>query len=297
VTCHDPHPKQQTIEAAQRYRQRCNSCHADQQCGLALDQRIERADNDCTQCHMPGIESDVPHTSTTSHLIAVYDDLKPRGFDSTKVPSMRRVQRSPAVADELLARADVVAEALWAVRQAREGDLKLLETHALDEGLTKVLRGDSSDAEIHSLLARMERWRAERVPETPETRVRLDQQWAAVGSNAAQALQLESLPIKSREGSLEAIGNQLMRDGDYTAAARSFSELTRIRRSAVDWYNLGICFGKIQRLPDAERAFREAIRLDGTYVAPYRALAILYRSINPAASQQLAAIAQRLMQQ
>lgn len=301
VTCHDPHQEEPIVDLAEWRRQQCNRCHEDdQQCGLPLDQRMERADNSCTQCHMPSIESNVPHTSTTSHLIAVYDSGKPRGVALATTESMRRVEVSPAIADELLTRADVAANAMWAAGQAREGNFAPLESADLDEDLNEVLRGEPADALLYSLLARTNRLKADRLAETvtpEENRTSMDETWSKVARNATKTLQLEKRPVKVREGALEALGNQLMHDGDYAAAARSFTELTQIRRSAVDWYNLGLCFGKLKRFSEAERAFREAIRLDGTYVAPYRSLSVLYRSINPTASQQFAAIAQRLMRQ
>ena len=298
VTCHNPHQEEPIADLVAWRRQQCKSCHADDQpCGLPLDRRIEQADNSCTQCHMPSIKSTVPHTSTTSHWIAVYNAGKPRGVQAEDIEAMRRVQTSPAISDRLLSRADALANALWAVDQAREGDFNSRDSTALVEDLTPLLRGDRSDTEIHSLLARIVWLQAEGMPVTPENRTSLDQTWAVAASHATKALQLEKLPTKVREGALGVLGNQLAREGDYAAAARSFSELTQMRRSASDWYNLGLCFGKLQRFPDAELAFREAIRLDGTYVAPYRSLAIMYRSVNPAAASQFAAIAQRLMSQ
>lgn len=300
VTCHDPHQEELNVDRVEWRRQQCNRCHADdQQCGLPLDQRNERADNHCAQCHMPSIRSDVPHTSTTSHLIAVYDSGKPRGVDLAATESMRRVEVSPAIADSLLTRAEAVANALWAVDQAREGNFAPLESAELDEDLNEVLIGDPADDYVHSLLARLNRLRADRMDATVtlENRGNIDEIWGKVKLNATKTLQIPKLMFSAREGALETLGNQQMHEGDYAAAADSFIELTQIRRAAVDWYNLGLCFGKLQRFLEAERAFREAIRLDGTYVAPYRSLSILYRSINPAASQQFAAIAQKLMRQ
>ena len=300
LTCHDPHKEEPIGDLVAWRRQQCNTCHSgDQHCGLPLDERIEQAENSCTKCHMPSIKTDVPHTSTTNHLIAVYDEGKPRGVRSADTETMRRLQVSPAISEQLLTRADTLAQAMWAVEQAREGDFDWLDSSALDEGLKDTLRDFPEDAATHSLLSRMNRLRADRlaVNASPEDRKTLDELWGSVQRGATRALQLEKLPVATRERALESLGNQQMHDEDYTAAVRSLTELTQIRRSAVDWYNLGLCYGKLRRLPDAERAFREAIRLDGSYVAPYRSLSILYRRIDPATSQRWAAIAQKLMSQ
>lgn len=303
ITCHDPHRAEPIDDLVTLRRQQCNVCHeGEDACGLPLDERMERADNSCVKCHMPSIESDVPHTSTTSHLIAIYDSLKPRGIEASDKESLRRVQTSPTISRELLDRADVVAKAVWAVDQAREGDFESLDDRTLDEELEKKLLGDRFDAYTHSLLARMNRLRADRIAydedaEDAETASNVDQTWAEVASHAPKALRLEKRPNTVRTGALEALGNQQMFRGKYVEAAQSFTELTQIRRSATDWYNLGLCMGKQQRFTEAERAFREAIRLDGAYVAPYRSLSILYRSIDPSLSQRFNAVAQRLMRQ
>ncbi len=184
--------------------------------GCQFDQRREQADNNCVQCHMPSIESNVPHTSTTSHLIAVYDAGKPRGVHSAEAESLRRVQKSPAISDQLLTRADAVARALWAVDQARERDFQWLDAEGLDEDLNKLLLGDPADPCVHSLLARLNRLRADRTAttETPQDQKALDQTWDKVADHATKTLQLEKRPVSSREGALEALGNQQMYGGD-----------------------------------------------------------------------------------
>lgn len=299
LSCHDPHRTEPIADLVSHRRQQCNKCHSgDDHCGLPLAERVEQADNSCTKCHMPTIETDVPHTSTTSHLIAVYEAGKPRGIEPAEDAAIRRLQRSPQISDSLLNRADSLAGAMWAFEQAREAEFKWLESVELDEGLNQILLENPDDAATHSLLARMNRLRADWLQRdaSPADRTRADALWAKVKQNATQALQLDNVSVTSRERALESLSNQQMQAGDFEAAARSLTELAQLRRSAVDWYNLGLCFGKLRRLPEAERALREAIRLDGAYAAPYRSLSILYRNIDPAAAQQLAAIAQRLAQ-
>ncbi len=204
VTCHDPHQEEPIVDLVEWRRQQCNSCHADdQQCGLPLQERMERADNSCTQCHMPSIESDVPHTSTTSHLIAVYDSGMPRGVKLATTESMRRVEVSPAIADELLTRADAAANAVWAVDQASERNFAPLESAELDEDLNEVLRGHPADAHLYSLLARMNRLRADWLAETmtPENRTSMDETWGKVGATRPRlcnSRSVRSVHVKER---------------------------------------------------------------------------------------------------
>jgi hypothetical protein len=304
VTCHDPHLGEPMADQVAFRRQQCNECHLDQGCGLPLDQRIAREQNDCIKCHMPTIDSEIPHTSTTSHWIAVYDSGKPRGIESSPSKSspiessntetLRRVQTSPPLSDQEIARRDVLAQSYWTVDQANLGNLKPLQSFTMKDKLRGLIRGDRTDAEIYSLLARMARATADGT--TPENPSVLEQQWRSAATNATKSLQLEKRPVKARESALEVLGNQLMHSEDYASAVDCFSELTETRREAADWYNLGLCLARIGRLGDAELSLREAIRIDATYAAPYRSLSVLYRTINPGASRQFAVMAQRLMQ-
>lgn len=300
LTCHDPHQVEQPGDLAEVRRQQCNRCHdGDQHCGLPLDRRLEQAGDRCTECHMPRIESEVPHTSTTSHLIAVYDQNQPRGVASTAERAFRRLQLDPAIPDQLVHRADALAKASWLLSLAREGDFDVLESAEPDEELKKILVDQPDDDQVHSLLAHLKRVKADRLDADPTLKVHQSavQLWKDVERHAVATLRLDDRPSNSRAEALAALSSYQMRSGEHANATNSLIELTQIRRNAVDWYNLGLCYGKLRQFGEAERAFREAIRLDGTYVAPYRSLSRLYRSANPKASQQLEVIARRLMLQ
>ncbi len=301
TTCHDPHLSETITDRVKYRRDQCNLCHEDQPCGLPLDQRMAHGQNDCIKCHMPSVESDVPHTSTTSHWIAVYDSGKPRGMDSSSGnadsnATLRRVQSSPALSDEELARRDLLGQSFWIENQVQLGELQPLISFQQQNELEVLIRGEHTDAEIYSLMARMARMIADGTAETPENRAAIDAQWQLAATHAIETLRLEKRPVKTRAAALEVLGSQLMETADYGAALDCFAELTQIRRVAVDWYHLGLCLAREKRLADAERAPREAIRIDGTYAAPYRSLSLLYQSIDPAAAQQFAVIAERLMQ-
>ncbi len=299
VTCHDPHRSEPITDRAALHREQCNACHGEQGCGVALDDRIARAENNCVHCHMPSIDSEIPHTSTTNHWIAVYESGKPRGMESSIAESssetvLRRVQPSPNLSEQELARRDLLGQAFWAMDQAQLGNVKQLSLFPAAEKLTALLRGDRTDSQIYSLLARKARFIADAAPESGENQSLIEQQWQLAATNATKSLQLETRPDKAREAALEVLGNQLMQADDYANAVDCFRELTLIRRAAVDWYNLGLCLARVGRLGDAEQSLRESIRIDAAYAAPYRSLAILYRAISPDASRQLSERAARL---
>jgi hypothetical protein len=64
ITCHDPHVKLTAQAAVRYYRDRCLRCHA----GAGTSAHF--AQDDCTSCHMPRLNSaDVGHTAVTDHRI------------------------------------------------------------------------------------------------------------------------------------------------------------------------------------------------------------------------------------
>ena len=83
VTCHDPHnpvPKEERIDF---FRSVCLDCHEDEACGKPHGERMQLADNNCYQCHMPRADTNVTHAAFHHHQIAVHTDapepaLKPK---------------------------------------------------------------------------------------------------------------------------------------------------------------------------------------------------------------------------
>ncbi|MGI9471660.1 MAG: multiheme c-type cytochrome [Rubripirellula sp.] len=297
MTCHDSHHEGVVEDRVAMRREQCNECHqTNQSCGLPLKVRLSDADNDCVQCHMPSLGSEIPHASTTSHLIAIYEDGRPRGLETIDQSSLRRVESANGVQKEQLALSDLLAETYWSLGQALKGDMGPLQSRPLEQLLEERLERGDAPAEIHSLLARLNRDLAES-PSNRDDQQKVAGRWKAAETHARETLALESRPSKIREAALETLGNQSMEAGNYREGIRCFAELSQTRRSAVDWYNLGLCLARESRLKDAEQALREAIRIDGNYVPPYRSLAVLYRSVDPRVSQQLEAMANRLSQE
>ena len=69
ISCHDPHSIPKKSDEAVYYRNRCLECHADQGCKLTIEKR-EARQNDCTSCHMPGLDSNnMTHVVQTDHRI------------------------------------------------------------------------------------------------------------------------------------------------------------------------------------------------------------------------------------
>ncbi len=298
VTCHDSHPSgpsesQPEERRRQQRRDQCDQCHHERGCPVAIDEREQSNRNDCVACHMPSLESEVPHTSTTSHLIAVYRDGKPQNI-SVDPAGLKQIQPDTTLPKTEELRRRTIAEMYYAVDQAQLGNFDLLDQYDLDS-INPGLRNDRERAgEITSLIARLADLKSQRMASDP----------AAVGSAvwlkrqsleaAMRVVKMDRRPDRSREAALEILGPGMLDAGQTAGAIDALGELTRIRRVAGDHYNLALVLARARRMDDAERLLREAIQIDGSYAPAYRSLSILYRTANPPMSRQAATMADRL---
>lgn len=69
ISCHNPHVSVE-VTPKEHFKTICKSCHQEKQCSEPIE---NRADNMCTDCHMPKSGStDIPHVRITDHKIAVH---------------------------------------------------------------------------------------------------------------------------------------------------------------------------------------------------------------------------------
>jgi tetratricopeptide (TPR) repeat protein len=154
VSCHDPHVRVAPKDRVAHYRDRCQRCHEEHGCSLALAERRRRQpDDSCIACHMaPFANSDVVHTASTDHRIlrrkeaAPDRDARP-DFPDLPVASFYR-DRQPA--GDAGADRDV---AVALVQLAEEGELpsRPATSRALSM-LEAALRRDGDD--VAALAAR-----------------------------------------------------------------------------------------------------------------------------------------------
>ena len=70
MTCHDPHKLPRDNQKIANYREKCLSCHRDQDCTIARPVRLERNQNDCAGCHMMKRDlTTFSHSALTNHRI------------------------------------------------------------------------------------------------------------------------------------------------------------------------------------------------------------------------------------
>lgn len=83
LSCHDPHARPTPEQRLSHFRQKCLECH-EQACKLDVATRTaQQADDDCSACHMPRGNTDLPHFAFTHHRVGIHD-LKKRTKTSTQ---------------------------------------------------------------------------------------------------------------------------------------------------------------------------------------------------------------------
>ena len=286
ITCHDPHHSKVDTTSEQYQQANCLKCHQDEACGVEQEERHLRNENRCVLCHMPKSTSEVPHAATTNHQIGMHTS-QPEVSKNNSEAQLRQL-RSPLDADVNTkdSRASKLAMAFWELRDIKQNEFPSHLSDQTANDLLALAPDDASDAKLLATIAQLARKNAEALPSEANSSQAIAD-WDLAERYASQTLRLESAPTESRKAALEVIASTRFNDGDFQKASEAYGELVGIRRSAIDWYNLGLCFGRLKRFNDAERAFVEATRVDASYTPPYRSLAILYSSFNPALSERM----------
>lgn len=293
ITCHDSHRSEPIEDLVAYRRDQCQQCHADRGCAITAQQRETSNGNDCVSCHMPTLPSEVPHTSTTSHLIAVYEEGSPRGLESGSEGLRRLLHVDSKLAETELDRRDRVAAMTDLIDQTKLEKFADIDRLTSREIQSRFLPDADADVDFLSLHAILLRQKSERLIATGkpgEAKILSD----AAAASATKVLELETVPSQQRESALEVLGMITMEANDFANATQCFGELTMIRRNASDHYNLALALARQQRFQDAEKLFHRAIQLDGNYYPAYRSLSVLYRSVNPPLGQQFSTMAELL---
>jgi hypothetical protein len=245
-TCHPPHAPWHGEEAALFQRQQCLRCHEASACGVPETQRRETtAVDDCTQCHMPRTPIDVPHFAFTHHRIGIHKSSA--GTQSASDASL--LDLAPLSPVEHLSD--------W----ERERALGLAYLEASEK---------PTDAEMfgrfrHRAQTLLERCRA-RAPDAGVLAGLSQLDWNARPNSAiaaAQAaLQAPGLTPALRLNAQIAIATASFNHVGPAAARAALQELTRVRRSAEDWFLLALCEAEAGRRAAAFQAAAQGAEID-----------------------------------
>jgi hypothetical protein len=249
TTCHDPHRDTLPQDKLNFYRDKCLTCHTPQSCGLpeSSPRRTQVQDN-CNGCHMPQVETDIPHIAFTHHRIGVHSKAATEHLDPAKaelVPISSAEQLPKIDRERNLGLAYLeLSEKQKTRRAASEFRRRAREL------LVSVRRQGLYDGDVEAALARI-LWQAD-----PR---------AAAGV-AQSALSAPTQTPQSRVNSLFIIADAAMQEGNFQAAAQTLDILVTLRRHSHDHYLLAMAKAELGMLDAAIEHAKDAIEIH-----PFRA--------------------------
>jgi hypothetical protein len=244
TTCHNPHDKPTNPERIGYYRSKCVSCHdGDEGCQLPDSQRLARSpQNDCVSCHMPRVDTEIPHFAFTHHRIGLEHAMEysPKRLADVNLKPVGDVSRmSQLDRDRCLGLAYLESSDLSRGRKRdshRDKAFRLL-ARAYDAGIR--------DADVTSSLARL-LW---------------EQRMDGSFNLARETLSKKEIPTVARVNILIVLGDTLLQAHNSRDAESMFQQLTELRMDDVDWRTLGECRALNNNPEGAILAFKKALAI------------------------------------
>jgi hypothetical protein len=222
LTCHDPHARETPKDPA-HYRQKCLTCHTASACKLEESHRRKQSATDnCTACHMPRGDTDIPHVAFTHHRIGIHGPKPTAGPE--RLPELVPTGNASRLSllDE---KRNLGLAYLQAARQLDLAQFKGVFAERARILLEAVQEAGLREAETAGALA--------------DLYLPLDA--ARSQSYAQQVVQAKDASAEVRANALILLAACAMKNRDEPAALRALKELTPLRRSAEDWTLLGMC--------------------------------------------------------
>ena len=259
ITCHDPHHTPSAEDTTAFYRSVCLSCHEDESCGEPLNRRISLADNHCSQCHMPALGTEVPHTAFHHHRIGIH-----HGADSgtepivglTSVLSLSRLSEIERQRCEAMAKFQVAQE------QPNNPNFR---NYGFDSARTLIdvrnkRRDDTDSNTVLAMLA-------------------LSQGQAGIAQDlASEVVKLEKKPSRPRVESLRLLAQIAYQKRDFKKAVTYYREVTEHQSEPFDYFQLGVSEQNSGDSTRAIAALTRAIELAPNYLEAHRLLSAILKS-------------------
>lgn len=276
TTCHDPHNAPAAGQRTAYFNAKCQECHTSADCSAPLSDRTVVQDN-CLECHMPRVPTDVPHVAFTQHRVGIHT-----GRNAAPEKSGRRQLIS------LLAQPDLTdAEnqrtlglAYWNlyVQHADDSSYRDCLTEAFQH-LEQAYEAEIRDPEVLATLAAI-----------------------ALGTGDVEQAQVlcrtalkDHVPGGLRADLQSGLAMTLYRLERFADAEEQYSQVTTMRRDASDWYLLGKCFEHQGQLQRAVNAYERALDIDPSSVTVRRQAAAACSLLNDeTAARRHITISQRL---
>ena len=261
LTCHDPHAPEKPKDTVEFYRQKCLSCHESRGCSVPLVERkkSQPADN-CSACHMPRGDTDIPHVAFTHHRI---------GNHSSRSATKERSDTPVLVADADLSHLGPIENQ----RNLGIAYLKLIENENPETARYSPVFADRARTNLEAVYAAGLR-DGLTVIGLAELYWKTDQDRA--GAYAKEALQTTDLSPEARARALLLLSDYYLAGKDYPAAIGLLEDLVRRRRFAEDWRLLGVAYQLDHEPEKALAALRQALAIRPTRHDIHAAIADSY---------------------
>lgn len=265
VTCHDPHQKSIPSNPVAYFKEKCLSCHSAHPCRLELAARLKKDPGDnCTTCHMPRGDTDIPHIAFTHHRIGKHlaetpavaksiPGLVPADDVSHLSPSEQRRNLGLAFAEIYLN--PLYADYAEAFRERAREHLEAVYDAGLREGETA-----ANLAEIH--------WSRNDPEKAAEfARIAID----AIDTSA-----------RSRANALAILATCERMNLNLTASTSLLERAVKMRRVLNDWGMLGSNHLDLNQPVQSLASFQQALEIRPYSHATHRMLADVYNRLGDA---------------
>ncbi len=252
TTCHDMHSDRPAISSSvEFYRQKCINCHASEACHVAPAERFRIAPGDnCVQCHMPQVATDIPHIAFTHHRIGIHEPDNSQAATRKTAGQLRPFDETLSLSPNESDRNLGLAYIELADKQTDSNFAQIYRSRS-KEMLAKVATTSSVDGDVLAALARFS-WEEGR----PKTAERL----------AVRAMENPLLSDRALMNCLMVAGDSLLQLRRSESAIPHFEKLVSLRRRSQDWLLLGIARFQNGQTEPGIQAVQHAIEIQ-----PFRA--------------------------
>ena len=259
ITCHDPHDTPTPDLAIEHYRSICLNCHDNTACGEPLPKRLTLAKNDCSQCHMPKQDTEIPHTAFRHHRIGIHSDASNEteiAVGLSPILDITSLSASEQSRCEALAKFQVAQE---------EPDNPNFKDYGSESAraLIQLKNLGKADADANTILALL---------------ARAQGQGPIANDLATEVVKNETQPTRAKVESLRLMAQLAYQRREHAEAARLYREVTKYQSEAYDFFQLGISEQNSGQSPKAIKALETAIELSPGYVEAHRVLAAILGS-------------------
>ena len=241
TTCHEPHNPLAKEARPAFYRDTCLSCHS--ACGRE-GAELTAAQDDCTTCHMPRSDTDIPHTVFTHHRIGLYasDAFLQPDHELTEVVTPIPLEDTSHL-PEIDQQRNLGLAYLQLATSAPNRDLGQTYLRRSFEILRELAEQGLNDPEIHVALA--------------FAYSQIDPIRSA--HHATVALRAEKIWPDNRRDALTFLASSQFKRRQADNAIETLEQLVMLERRFENWMMLAICYQEKGDLPAALRAAEKAV--------------------------------------